>query len=322
MEYRQLGNTHLNVSTLGFGCGAIGGLLVRGDYPTMRAVVARAIELGVTYFDTASLYGNGQSEVNLGAVLRELQEQVIVGTKVRIRQDAELEKLEAAITTSVEGSLRRLGMERVDLIQFHNRIGTNRDMSCEQVSVADMDRVAETFQRLAEAGKIGHWGITGLGESAALQQVINGGGFQSIQTCFNLLNPSAGHAVAADFPYQDYGQLIDQAGSQGMGVIAIRVLAGGALSGLMERHPVAASAPNPIASAEHYADDVAAAQRYSWLIEEGHVETLVEAAIRFAISKPQLSTALVGISTQEQLEAAVTYANRGPLANEVVLRAL
>ncbi|MEZ4615371.1 MAG: aldo/keto reductase [Caldilineaceae bacterium] len=322
MDYRQLGGTALQLSTLGFGCGAIGGLLVRGEYPKMREVVARAIELGITYFDTASMYGNGQSEVNLGAVLRELQarDQVVVGTKVRIRHAAELERLEDFVTDSVEQSLRRLGMERVELIQFHNRIGAQREMDGDQVAVEDVGRVAATFERLAAQGKVGYWGITGLGETAALHETANHGGLHAVQSCFNLLNPSAGHAVSADFPYQDYGQLIDAADEQGMGVIAIRVLAGGALSGVMERHPVAAPAPNPIASAENYADDVAAAQRFSWLVSEGHVDNLVEGAIRFVISKPQVSTALVGVSNLDQLEAAVRYAERGALVDEVVAR--
>ena len=322
MEYRKLGNRNLTVSTLGFGCGAIGGLLVRGEYPTMRAVVARAIDLGVTYFDTAALYGNGQSEVNLGAILRELQAPVIVGTKVRLRGAEALANVGQAVTSAVEQSLRRLGLERVDLIQFHNSIGTSREPHQDRVTLEDAAQVVATFQQLAAQGKVGLWGITGLGETDALHQAVNRGGLHAIQACFNLLNPSAGHPVPADFPYQDYGQLIDQAGAQGMGVIAIRVLAGGALSGTLDRHPVAAPTPNPIASATNYADDVAAAQRYGWLVDNGHVENLVEAAIRFVISKPQVSTALVGISNMEQLEAAVAYANRGPLAAAVVARCL
>jgi L-galactose dehydrogenase/L-glyceraldehyde 3-phosphate reductase len=322
MDYRPLGNTPLRVSTLGFGCGAIGGLLVRGDYPQMRAVVARAIELGVTYFDTAALYGNGQSEVNLGAVLRELdaRDQVIIGTKVRIRHAAELDTLEQTVTHSVEQSLRRLGMERVDLIQFHNRIGAAHEIDGDQMTADDLARVVATFARLAEQGKVGYWGITGLGETAALQGVLGRGGLHAVQACFNLLNPSAGHGVPAEFPYQDYGQLIDTAGAQGIGVIAIRVLAGGALSGVLDRHPVAAATPNPIASADNYAEDVAAAQRFAWLVEEGYVENLVEGAIRFVISKPQVSTALVGVSNLAQLEAAVAYVNRGPLPAAVVAR--
>ena len=61
MEYRTLGNTDLRVSALGFGCGAIGGLMVRGDQPTRLRAVERAVEAGITYFDTAQMYGDGCS---------------------------------------------------------------------------------------------------------------------------------------------------------------------------------------------------------------------------------------------------------------------
>src|SRR3954463_14484348 len=88
MEYRPLGNTGVTVSALGFGCGAVGGLMTRGDAADQRAAVARAIEGGVTYFDTAQQYGDGRSEENLGRVLRELgaSNRVIVGTKLLLRR--------------------------------------------------------------------------------------------------------------------------------------------------------------------------------------------------------------------------------------------
>lgn len=320
MNYRPLGQTGLQVSTLGFGCGAIGGLLVRGDYPTMRQTVARAIELGVNYFDTASLYGNGQSEANLGAVLRELRAEVIVGTKARLTRPEELAQIEQTIIQSVEGSLRRLGCETIDLIQFHNSLGAERNLARSLVTAADLDVVITTFQTLQQQGKIRYWGITGLGETATLQQVMNNSNIQSVQCCYNLLNPSAGAAVAPGFPFQDYGQIIDRAAARSIGVIAIRVLAGGALSGVRERHPVAAREVNPIASSSDYADDVTRAQRLTWLIDEGHVTTLVEAAIRFVISNPAVSTALVGVSTLDQLEQAVSYANQGALPLTVLER--
>ncbi|MEZ4733578.1 MAG: aldo/keto reductase [Caldilineaceae bacterium] len=322
MNYRPLGQTGFQVSTLGFGCGAIGGLLVRGDYPAMRQAVARAIELGVNYFDTAALYGNGQSEVNLGAVLRELDADVVVGTKARLMRPEELDQIEQTIIQSVEGSLRRLGREVIDLIQFHNSLGAQRDLRRSLVTAADLARVVNAFQTLQQQGKIRHWGITGLGETATLQQVIGAGNIQSVQCCYNLLNPSAGAPVAADFPFQDYGQIIDAAAAKQIGVIAIRVLAGGALSGVLERHPVAAREVNPIASSAAYAEDVARAQRLSWLVDEGHVQNLVEAAIRFVISNPGVSTALVGISTLEQLEQAVAYVQQGALPLSVLERIL
>ena len=69
MEYRTFGKTGLRVSTLGFGCGNVGGLIIREEPRTRVRAVARAIEAGINYFDTAAMYGNGQSEQNLGQVL-------------------------------------------------------------------------------------------------------------------------------------------------------------------------------------------------------------------------------------------------------------
>ena len=69
MQQRVLGKTGIRVSALGFGAGAIGGLLVRGDRPEQTRVVARALDAGITYFDTAPSYGDGRSEENLGAIL-------------------------------------------------------------------------------------------------------------------------------------------------------------------------------------------------------------------------------------------------------------
>jgi aryl-alcohol dehydrogenase-like predicted oxidoreductase len=85
MEFRVFGRTGLQLSVLGFGCGAVGGLMVRGDAADQERAVARAIAAGVNYFDTAVQYGDGQSETNLGRVLQQLKPaNVAVGTKVRL----------------------------------------------------------------------------------------------------------------------------------------------------------------------------------------------------------------------------------------------
>ena len=74
----------MRLSILGFGCGAVGGLMVRGDPADQERAVARALEAGVNYFDTAVAYGDGESEKNLGRILRKLKPaDAIVGTKVR-----------------------------------------------------------------------------------------------------------------------------------------------------------------------------------------------------------------------------------------------
>ncbi len=105
-----------------------------------------------------------------------------------------------------------------------------------------------------------------------------------------------------------------------MGVLAIRVLAGGALSGSAARHDNATPGVDPIASSATYADDVAQAQRFAFLVDEGFAGSLVEAAIRFAIGKPEISTALVGISDMQQLEQAADAVSRGPLPAEALRR--
>src|SRR6476646_12245402 len=85
MQFRGFGGTGMEISVLGFGCGAVGGLMVRGDPADQERTIARALAAGVNYFDTAVMYGDGQSETNLGRVLQKLKPAgVVVGTKVRI----------------------------------------------------------------------------------------------------------------------------------------------------------------------------------------------------------------------------------------------
>jgi len=319
MEYRQLGRTGLEVSALGFGCGAVGGLLVKGDHKDMVQVVARAIELGVNYFDTARIYGDGKSEANLGLVLEALKADVLVGTKVRLLAE-EMDDIENAVIASVEGSLKRLRLDRIDLIQLHNLVALERQPERRWVGVDDVQAAIRAFQKLQQQGKVRYWGINGLGETAALHQAVASGLADTVQCCFNMLNPSAGVRAPEGFPFQDYGQLIDRAAEMQMGVMAIRVLAGGALSGSIARHPNAAQTVEPIATSTTFAEDVALAKRFNFVFEEGYVSSLVEAAIRFVIGKAEVSTTLVGISNMEQLEQAVAFANRGPLPTEALDR--
>src|SRR5271170_3305878 len=114
MEQRKLGRTGLDVSLLGFGCGAVGGLMTTGAAADQERAVWRALELGVNYFDTAQMYGDGQSERNLGRVLKVLQPDCHVGTKVRL-PPTERGRIGPAIAASLEASLKRLQREQVDL---------------------------------------------------------------------------------------------------------------------------------------------------------------------------------------------------------------
>lgn len=317
MECRQLGQTNLEVSALGFGCGAVGGLLVKGDRSEMVRAVARAIDQGINYFDTAAIYGDGQSETSLGYVLQELDADVIVGTKVRLLAEEITGNIEQAVFSSVENSLRRLHLDYVELIQLHNFVAVDRDLERLWVSPDDVESVMAAFQKLQVQGKVGHWGFNGLGETEAVLKSITGRS-QTLQVCFNLLNPTAGWPAPTGYPFQNFGQSIDKAAEQHMGVIAIRVLAGGALSGSTSRDLNATQAVETIASNSEFADDVKYAHRFDLLVEEGYVSNLVEAAIRFSLSKEEVSTTLVGISNIEQLDQGLEYANKGPLSAEAL----
>ena len=122
MEMRVFGRTGMQLSMLGFGCGAVGGLMVRGDPLDQERTIARAIASGVNYFATAVQYGNGESEKNLGRVLQRLKPaNVAVGTKDRLPA-GDFGDIANAVAKSLEGSLARLRLERVDILHLHNPI--------------------------------------------------------------------------------------------------------------------------------------------------------------------------------------------------------
>jgi aryl-alcohol dehydrogenase-like predicted oxidoreductase len=312
MEMRTFGRSGMRLSILGFGCGAVGGLMVRGDPADQERAVARALDAGVNYFDTAVQYGDGESEKNLGRVLEKLKPaEVVVGTKVRLKP-ADVARIGDAVAASLEGSLRRLGRERVDIFHLHNSItatGGGPALSVRQV----LDEVVPAFERLRQQGKTRFLGLTAVGETPALHEVIDARVFDSAQVSHNLLNPSAATALPANYPAQDYELLFGLTHAAGVGVVGIRVLAGGALSGSAERHPIASPPPAPIGSALSYDADLARARRLMPLVEEGFAASLPEAAIRFAISHPAMGTILVGMASPQQFEQALAAVEQGPL---------
>ena len=319
MNYRPLGTTGLKVSEIGFGCGNVGGLMIRGEHADQVKAVARAMELGINYYDTASSYGDGQSETNLGRVLKELSAEVYVGTKFRVTTHGP-GQIKSNVIASVDASLARLQKEKVDLIQMHNHVasvGEGGSVSPEEALGEVVDALAE----LRDQGKVGFWGMTAVGETGALHRVIASGALNTIQSVYNLVNPSAGTAAIPDgFDMPDYGNQIQLASGKGMGVLVIRVLAAGALSGEASRHPVAVPTVAPIGSGRDYAQDSARAEAFRFLQQESYVDSLVEASLRFALSNSGVSSVLVGYSSMEHLEQAVEFASRGPLPEEALAR--
>jgi aryl-alcohol dehydrogenase-like predicted oxidoreductase len=319
VELRLFGRTGMRLSVLGFGCGAVGGLMVRGDPLDRERTVARAIDAGVNYFDTAVQYGNGESEKNLGRILQKLKPpKVAVGTKVRV-PSGDFHRISDAVTKSLEGSLARLRLERVDIFHLHNAIteaGGGEALSVRQV----LNDVVPVFERLRQQGKTRFIGITAIGDTASLHQVIDARVFDSAQVVYNMLNPSAATELPPHYPAQDYARLFDHTRAAGVGVVGIRVLAGGALSGSSERHPIASPPPEPIGSAMGYEADVARARRLMQLVEDGFAASLTEAATRFALSHPAMGTILVGMAMLQQFEDALAAVQKGPLPSAALDR--
>ncbi|HEU5316634.1 MAG TPA: aldo/keto reductase [Chloroflexota bacterium] len=328
MELRPLGKTGLTVSALGFGCGAIGGLMVKGDPGEQERAVARAIDAGIRYFDTAPSYGDGRSEEHLGRVLRDLgsarTERIVVGTKLRV--DAGVAAGPAAgvtkaIRESVEQSLRRLGRERVHLMQLHNQIAVRADangrgLTPEQVT----GPVAEGLRAVREAGLVEHVGFTATGDPAAVRRVVESGAVETGQFYFNALNPSAGYAGAAEPGRVDFDGVIDVAAAREVGVIVIRSLAAGAVTASEVRHANAGGTGGIVG--ERYEDDVRKAQALSALAADLGLDGPVELALRFAMGKASVSTVIVGFSSEPQLADALRWAERGALPPDATRQVL
>ncbi len=302
MHYRKLGNTGMEVSEIAFGGGNNGGILFRPPPAVRLEAVRHALELGINWFDSAPAYGDGQSEENLGWALKELGANPHVSTKVSIPA-SEMGDLKGGALRSAERSLARLGRSSVDVLQIHHPITLKRGTRRNSISVEDVlgpGGVLDALRELKAQGHVRFFGFTGLGETEAIHALVRSGQLNTVQVYYNLLNPSAGEAVPAGFSAQDYRQLIPLAVSQGMGVLAIRTLAGGALAGQAR----VGSAGHTLSPGSEYPVD----QKRAEVVRQALLEepnTLPEVAMRFVLANPQVSTVLVGFAALEHIDQAV-----------------
>ena len=192
---RTLGRSGIEVSALGMGCWAIGGPFWAGDMPlgwgevddeeSIRAIHA-ALELGVTFFDTANVYGAGHSERVLGRALQGRRDKVVIATKFNAlfdettRQVTGSDTSPAGIRAACEDSLRRLGTDFIDLYQFHEN----------GYPAAQAGPVRDTLEALVREGKIRAYGwSTDFPESAAF--FAEGPLCTAIQSELNVLDDNA-----------------------------------------------------------------------------------------------------------------------------------
>ena len=210
MQYRELGGTGWQVSTIGFGAWAIGGTWGPVDDAESLATLNRAVDLGVNFFDTADSYGDGRSERLLAELRRQRREPFYIATKAGRRLDPHLASgyNRANLTAFVERSLRNLATESLDLLQLH----------CPPTDVYYRPEVFGVLDDLTAAGKIRHYGVSVERVEEALK-AIEYPGVRSVQIIFNV------------FRQRPAELFFDEARKRRVGILARVPLASGLLTG-------------------------------------------------------------------------------------------
>jgi aryl-alcohol dehydrogenase-like predicted oxidoreductase len=296
MHYRKLGKTDLTVSEIGFGAWAIGGAADAGGTPLgwgranddeSLAAIRRARDLGVTFFDTADSYGYGRSESLLGIVLSRRREEVVIATKVGVVRDAEgrarKDFSREHISHAVDGSLRRLRTDYIDLYQLHNP------------TLADLrrDDIHEAMSRLQEVGKIRYWGVSVTTPDEGMEIVSRGWGY-ALQVLYNVLNQAPAK------------ELFPMAKEKGYGIIARVPLASGLLSGKFR--------PDTLFAKDDVRQNFLTPKRLEEVLPRvdeaksiigGTARSLAEGALRFVLASDAVSTTIPGMRNVRQVEMNV-----------------
>ena len=266
----------------------------------------------MNWFDTAATYGNGASETGLGRALEELgvgDDAVHVATKVRLQVD-DLDDIRGAVRRSVVESLQRLRRPRVTLLQLHNSITSRRGEEPTSITPDDVlgpAGVLRAFDELRRDGLVEHFGLTGIGSPASMKQVVASGAFATMQVPYHLLNRTAGCDEPPPDGETDFGNVIDACAQQGMGVFAIRVLAGGALA---DNDPSAHTYKTPFFPLDLYQRDRRRAVGLKAAL--GPERRLPVEAVRFALAHPQISSAIIGFGAVREIDEALAALEPDP----------
>lgn len=308
MQYRDLGRTGIKVSAIGFGAWAIGGTAEASGAPLgwgrsndddSLAAIRRARDLGVNFFDTADSYGFGRSESLLGIVLSRHRRDVIIATKVGVvrTSSGELRKdfSKQHIFLAVDGSLKRLRTDYIDLYQLHNP------------SIADLRReeIQEAMDKLQDAGKIRYWGVSVTTPDEGIEIINNNWGY-ALQVLYNVLNQA---------PEKD---LFPLAKEKGYGIIARVPLASGLLTGKYRQDAVFASddVRQNFLTARRLEEATSRVDEVKSIIG-GTARNVAEGALRFVLAHDAVSTVIPGARNARQVEANVA-ADESSLPADVI----
>ncbi|WP_298741586.1 aldo/keto reductase [uncultured Chitinophaga sp.] len=269
MNYNALGTSGLNISEVSFGT-----MSLQGSDAENAALIEKAIDAGINYFDTADLYDQGRNEQSVGKALKGKRKDVIIATKVgnQWRADGsgwDWNPRKEYILSAVEGSLQRLQTDYIDLYQLHG--GTLQD---------PIDETIEAFELLQQQGKIRCYGISSIRPNV-IREYVKRSRIVSVMMQYSLLDRR---------PEEECLELLQQH--------HICVLARGSVAkGLLVDKP---AAPFLNYSAEQVQQAAAAVKALS-NAQRGPAQT----ALRFVLQHPATTSAVVGIRTSKQLADAV-----------------
>ena len=296
MEKRQLGNTGLAVTTIGFGAMTIGGAFGPvDDTESLRALHA-AIDAGMNFIDTSNAYGEGRSETLIGQFLKERadRDNILVFSKGGNNMVTRTRNFEPGyIAECLEGSLERLGREPIDLYMLHNP-------SVDNMSTEDSYALLE---KAKSDGKIRHWGVS-VNTVPECELAVSQGRAATMQMEYNILNQSAAGAFEA-------------ARSSAVGVISRVPLNRGYLSGRFDAATRFGEddtrrrslTPENLVALQERLDAVRA-------VADGLGVSPAALAIRFCASNPNVSCVIPGVRTVEQ--AKQNAASAQPLPAEIM----
>jgi aryl-alcohol dehydrogenase-like predicted oxidoreductase len=292
MEMRNLGRSGLRVSLIGLGCNNFGG---RIDLEATRLVVYRALDAGITLFDTADSYGNrGHSESMLGESLGDRRKDIVLATKFSQPMD-DAQMLKGAsrryIMRAVEASLMRLKTDWIDLYQQHV-----------PDPLTPMEETLRALDDLVRQGKVRYVGCSNLpawqvADAAWTSRAHDLGAFVSAQDEYSLLAREAEH------------ELLPALGAYGMGLLPFYPLAGGLLTGKYKRGqtlPEKSRLSYVKASADRFLTDrnwTRLEQLESFCAVRGR--TVLELAFSWLASRPAVASIIAGATRPEQIDANV-----------------
>jgi aryl-alcohol dehydrogenase-like predicted oxidoreductase len=306
MNQRTLGKSGLQVSEITLGGGGIG--MVWGPTTEEEGIetVKQAVACGINMIDVAPVYGRGKAEEIVGTAWPDLTPKPFIATKVFVLPD-QRKDLPGAVRRSLEGSLTRMGLERIDIFQLHNQIEPQEPVSPRRLTLQEVigpGGVLETMQRLKEEGLVRALGFTGIARHDVVRELYAEGRLETVQLVTNILCSEGEMEAPGDAQYRDHLEMVRLAQAAGLGVFGIRPFAAGSLTAALDR---ALPAEHPVAR------DFSLAQHHLSFLTTEASGSLAFAAMRYALTLPGVSTVVTGAKNRTELAEAVAAAAAGPL---------